>query len=98
MLVKKFVSSEGKDMRSLYAGEFERMLGLDVNASNEIAKIPEQPLEAREARRKNLLFAVIPIPVLKFVLNSTFLSARGAPPINLPPSQFADPFKRGRKA
>ena len=74
------------------------MLGLNVNASNEIAQTPDQPLEAREARRKNLLVAAVPIAAVKFVLNSTFLSARGAPPINLPPSRFADTFKRVRRA
>ena len=74
------------------------MLGLDVNSSNEIAKTPNQSLEAREARRKNLLIAAVPIDAVKFVLNSTFLSARGAPPINPPPSHFADTLKRVRKA
>ena len=66
--------SQGKEARGLYAGEYEKLLGLDLNTSNIISKEQDEKLHARELRRKALLSRCFPKAAWTFVLNSAVLA------------------------
>ena len=77
--------SEGKETRGLYAGEYERMLGLEVNSSNGISKNQGEKLSEREVRRKDLLARCFPKAVWTFILHSAKLCEGKPLPAAKPP-------------
>ena len=85
ILYEGVFEAEGKTDRHIYAGEYEKLLGLDVNASNGIAKIQGESLSDRETRRKALLELCFPKKVWSFICHAAILDERVATPCAVAP-------------
>ena len=78
VLYEGVFTAEGKTDRHLYAGEYERLLGMDVNASNGITRHPGESLSERETRRKALLASCWPRKTWSFLCHAAVINLRGA--------------------
>ena len=77
--------SAGKETRSLYAGEYERVLGPELNSSNGISKNQGEKLSDREVRCKALLARCFPKVVWTFIFHSAKLGEGKPLPAAKPP-------------